>query len=226
MINAGANVLAVNDDGETALLYRLRRTRGSDLVQAASVAAAHIQAGAPLTQELQHAIHLISEDFEQIREAFDEAALPGTEAALAQLLKLFSVEPAAPVVRHDGVSPIKVNAAAWPDRFNALWDYLVPAAGSANTVQGEVIRVAGRIAAEIGGNGGANWNSRYREMLSEYPAMLASAVPLPDADRAEARALARALSRGRGNEEELDRIRELATRWVGLNPTPIPHTPR
>lgn len=91
------------------------------------------------------------------------------EAAVGELCALFE----APVVRetavHDGVSPILVtNVPGFKDNFRELWNFLVPPSGRAQTAQGEVIRIAGRIEDELMRNGGMNWDEDYREMLSTF----------------------------------------------------------
>lgn len=51
-------------------------------------------------------------------------------------------------------------------QFSWLWDYLVPMGGSAETVQGEVVRIAGRIGGELFNNGGRGSLTRIRSRLS------------------------------------------------------------
>src|SRR4051812_28930854 len=51
--------------------------------------------------------------------------------------------------------------------FFKLFETLVPESGQAATVQGEVIRVIGRMADEFASNGFANWDAGY-ERLSEF----------------------------------------------------------
>src|SRR5688572_28906342 len=47
-----------------------------------------------------------------------------------------------------------------------LWMRLVPKAGSAASVQGELIRCVGRLADEFYRNGNHNWGSLFREMIA------------------------------------------------------------
>lgn len=54
-------------------------------------------------------------------------------------------------------------------QFSWLWDYLVPMGGSAETVQGEVVRIAGRIGGELFNNGGGGSLTRMRSRLSRRP---------------------------------------------------------
>ena len=51
---------------------------------------------------------------------------------------------------HDGVSLINLPEEEDEDKaFQMFWDYLVPPAGKAQTAQGEVIRIAGRVQHEF-----------------------------------------------------------------------------
>jgi len=83
-----------------------------------------------------------------------------------------------PRVLHDGISPIVVKDAPWQDQHEMLWDLLVPSNRCAATVQGEVIRISGRIAREIDGNGGTNLDADFRAMAHAFVAYLKLA-PLP-----------------------------------------------
>ena len=71
--------------------------------------------------------------------------------------------------KHDGVSPIifKIgkNAIELRTQFHQLWDYLVPPSGRAETAQGEMIRIAGRVRHEMLDNGCINWDDDFNKML-------------------------------------------------------------
>jgi hypothetical protein len=117
-------------------------------------------------------------------------------------------------------APIAVAGTSWQEQFNELWELLVPSAGSAETQQGEAIRLAGKLSREILDNGSINWNSDFRAMadaLTAYPASLNSV-----ADAAELSALRDVVRTGSGDKPELYRLTELTVAWVLANPTPIP----
>ena len=69
---------------------------------------------------------------------------------------------------HDGVSPIYVPEGDEDKAFHQLWDYLVPPYGKAQTAQGEVIRIAGRVQHEFLGNGCINWDEDFQKMLDAF----------------------------------------------------------
>jgi len=123
---------------------------------------------------------------------------------------------------HDGHSAILVTATGWFEQHQQLWALLIPSSGAAATVQGEVIRVSGRISREIHHNGSANWDGDFKAMLAALVGHVSSGVPLPAAELAEARALAVALRGGNDDAEHTDRLCELAVHWVIANPQPLP----
>ena len=88
---------------------------------------------------------------------FDEAS-----AALAELCALFAVEqreakPAPAVGERLELDP-SVPALR---QYGDLWDLLVPDSGQCRTLQGEVIRIAGRVGHEVYDNGGINWDRSF-----------------------------------------------------------------
>ena len=54
------------------------------------------------------------------------------------------------------------------EEFQSFWDLLVPPKGKAETVQGEVIRIAGRIEYEFLDNGCINWDEDFKKMLDAF----------------------------------------------------------
>lgn len=74
---------------------------------------------------------------------------------------------------HDGISLINLpNEDDEEKAFQMYWDYLVPPCGKAQTAQGEVIRIAGRVQHEFLGNGCINWDEDFQKMLDAFLAYL------------------------------------------------------
>ena len=70
---------------------------------------------------------------------------------------------------HDGVSPINIPDEEDEDKlFQMLWEYLVPPCGKAQTAQGEIIRIAGRVQHEFLDNGCINWDEDFHKMLDGF----------------------------------------------------------
>src|SRR5262250_1339454 len=53
---------------------------------------------------------------------------------------------------------------SWQKEFSELWDALVPAEGQAETLQGELIRIAGKLTDQAFRNGNMNWNPEHEKM--------------------------------------------------------------
>ncbi len=212
----------------TPLEEALVSCRGIDIGRCAEVAEILVNAGARVTPAAKDYVRQIGEDTEFHREAFNKDYIEEIDAGLAKLYKLFDVEPIKQRKIHDGVSPIVVESGAWKEQFAELWELLIPSHGAAKTLQGEVVRIAGRVRDEMNRNGGCNWNRDYRMMLEDFVKHVATRVSLPEAELEEAKNLASSIGpRGDFNETSLDRLCELATKWVLLNPEPIKlETPR
>ncbi len=54
----------------------------------------------------------------------------------------------------------------YQNEYDTLWQSLVPKSGSADTLQGELIRLIGRLASEYYRNGNTNWNNDFRNMAT------------------------------------------------------------
>jgi len=142
-----------------------------------------------------------------------------TTRALAKLYEMFDVAPVPRRRTHDGKSRIEVESKDWHDQHEELWKLLVPGKGPAATVQGEVIRITGRISNEILGNGAVNWDSGYKMMARALCEHLRSGVPLPDDQLRDCEDIVGTV-RDR-SEEEVARLAGFAVTWVLLNPMPV-----
>lgn len=147
------------------------------------------------------------------------------EESFKILYALFDVEPVKPIVKHDGKSPITVDPSLdYKQQFTKLWEYLVPVQGKCVSVQGEVIRISGRLNDEINGNGGANWDGHYKKMVLEMPKCLADGNSLEKTDLERVQGICNSIleSGGYNCKEEINEIAEISVKWVSMNPDPIP----
>ncbi|MBP2298981.1 ankyrin repeat domain-containing protein [Azospirillum picis] len=246
LLEHGARVDALDGSGQTPLVYALRRCANSDIRRVEAVAQLLVAAErrpveakpksllsrflgrghgekTVATPEIASLVERIGKQFEFHRAGYNPDDVEATSAALDRLYALFGVMPVPRRVMHDGKSPVVATAARWEDRYQELWDLLVPSAGHADTVQGEVIRIAGRINDELERNGGVNWDADYRKMADAFLHHIRSATPLPDAALSEAdRLIAEAKAR---IGDDTARLRALAVDWVALNPAPL-HLPQ
>ena len=223
LVEQGVDLDAKNRIWErTPLEEALVSCRGIDIGRCAEVAEVLVNAGARVTPAAKDYVRQIGEDTEFHREAFNKDYIEEIDAGLAKLYKLFDVEPIKQRKIHDGISTIVVESGTWKEQFADLWELLIPSHGAAKTLQGEVVRIAGRVRDEMNRNGGCNWNRDYRMMLDAFVKHVASESALSDAELEEVKSLASSISpSGNFDETSLDRLCELATKWVLQNPEPI-----
>lgn len=132
--------------------------------------------------------------------------------------------------KHDGVSPIifeKVkNGIESRKLFHQLWDYLVPPSGRAETAQGEIIRIAGRVQHEMLDNGCMNWDEDFNKMLK----VVVKYVELEDKNQYpyEVKAVKRITNtlikcgkQGICSENWCEALCQFAVDWVQQNPNVI-----
>jgi ankyrin repeat protein len=223
LLEHGAALEVKDDSGQTPLAYCLARCNNIKIAKIAETAETLLNAGAKVTPDMKESVRRVGKEFEFHRDNFNTEYLAETDAGLAKLYALFGVEPVFKRCVHDGVSPITVSSQGWQKQHHELWGFLVPSQGAAKTVQGEVIRITGRVSDELYRNGGANWNADYRKMLNALIKHFASGAPLPQEELTEAKETAASI-RAKGDDEDavIDRLCELAVRWVLQNPNPVP----
>ena len=241
LLDHGARVDAVNASGQTPLVFALQRCANAQIERMAPMAERLLRAMSdrpqpprsllnrilggkakpePLvTPEMQTLVLRIGTDFEFHRAGYNPESVNAASEALDRLYRLFEVPPAPRRVLNDGNSPIVARARRWEDQHDELWRRLVPSSGPAATVQGEMIRIYGRLLIEIEENGAVNWDADYRKMVDAFLEHARSGQPLPETDLKTARTASVEARAGRGGAAELCR---LATVWVSLNPEPVP----
>ncbi|CUS45175.1 MAG: ankyrin repeat domain-containing protein [Pseudomonadota bacterium] len=222
LLEHGAHVDALDEDGFTPLEHALQRCSNAQIERMAPLAAALLDAGARTTKRTRDFVTRIGTDFEFHRANFNQESRDAASAALDRLYALFDVPPVPRRATHDGRSPIVATADRWQDRHQQLWALLVPSSGAAATVQGEVIRISGRIADELDGNGGANWDAQYRAMADAWLAHVGSGKALPGP---ELHSAAQVIAEVKQRTGDARRLCELAVAWVTLNPGPVALSP-
>lgn len=186
----------------------------------AEISAILLNAGASVTPAMKESVKRIGKDFEFFREKFNKDSVDEVLDALLQFYRLFDVEPVANRIMNDGTAPIQVTATTWSKQHQELWEYLIPPQGHAQTVQGEVIRITGRVSHEVLNNGGGNWDAEYRKMLDALTRHLGSGAPLAPVLLQEVADLAGRLRNG-SDYDAPARLCELAVLWVLANPQPL-----
>lgn len=222
LLEKGADVNPKNDRGQTPLDSVLTVCRGIYIAQTAEIASMLLDSGARKTSAMKEKVENIGKDFEFHREGINPDYLEAADQGLERLYALFNVKPVAKRITHDGVSPIKLVEGSWEEQYEELWSFLIPSSGAAKTVQGEVIRIPGRVRDELDRNGGVNWDRDYRKMLQAMPHYLSLGTPLSDTELEEIKqAIAQIHSKENDDEASLDRLCQLAIAWIKQNPKPI-----
>ena len=222
LIDKGADVNAKNDMGRTPLASVLMVCGGIYIAQTAEIVSMLLDAGAKKTPAMKEKVENIGKDFEFHRESIHPDYIEGADKGLAKLYEIFDVKPVEKRLTHDGVSPIKLVEGSWEKQYEELWSFLIPSSGAAKTVQGEVIRIPGRVRDELDRNGGVNWDRDYRKMLQALPQYLSLGSSLSEQELAETKELiAQIHGKDFDDEPRLDRLCQLALAWIKQNPEPL-----
>jgi len=219
LIAKGANVKAKDDMKHNPMEAMLYSVQSIDISKAAKTAELYLKAGLKPTKFAKEQITRIGEDFEFHRNNFNLEYLEETDAGLQQLYKLFGVPPVPRRIQHDGKSAIILEGDTWEEHYEQAWALLVPSSGSATTMQGEVVRIAGRVNDELLRNAMGNWNKEYRKMLTAISGYLQQGNPLSESELAEVADIQKHILEDDGTGTQ--RLCELVSAWVVQNPQPI-----
>ena len=219
LIAKGANVKAKDDMKHNPMEAMLYAVQSIDISKAAKTAELYLKAGLKPTKFAKEQVIRIGEDFEFHREGFNPEYLEETDTALQQLYKLFDVPPVPKRIQHDGKSPIVLTGETWEKCYEQAWELLVPSSGRASTVQGEVVRIAGRVNDELLRNAMGNWNKEYQKMLNAISGYLQQGNSLSESELAEVADIQKYILEDDGTGSH--RLCELATLWVTKNPEPM-----
>ena len=219
LIAKGANVKAKDDMKHNPMEAMLYAVQSIDISKAAKTAELYLKAGLKPTKFAKEQVTRIGEDFEFHREGFNPEYLEETDTALQQLYKLFDVPPVPRRIQHDGKSLIVLTGETWEKRYEQAWELLVPSSGRAFTVQGEVVRIAGRVNDELLRNAMGNWNKEYQKMLNAISGYLRQGNSLTESELTEVADIQKHILEDDGTGSH--RLCELATLWVTKNPEPM-----
>lgn len=120
----------------------------------------------------------------------------------------------------------------YQSEYKALWNELVPASGQAETVQGELVRVIGRLASEYYRNGNGNWDMGFRMYTNLLHKHLRDArVFQPDTFAGIELDINVIRAWGSGTremdytdgEDPFDRLTDRVVEWCQHYPTLLPH---
>lgn len=174
----------------------------------------------PVTEQMKTLMKKIGEEIEFYRSSMDKDFAAQIDAALEILYPLFDTQPVPKRVLFDGKTKIKVKSHTWQKQHAELWQLLVPGSGKADTMQGEVIRISGKLSYEILDNGCMNWDGEYRKLANALSDFLRTGKRLKEKEYTELDVIFGKIKDA--NEKEMCRLTELCVSWVLNNPEPVP----
>ncbi len=221
------------DDNKTPLLHML--SRGTEVWEKMKADCAELLIYAQKKQgdipsdewmKAQEYISNAGQQFEFYKNDMSEEHRKEIEMIMERYYIMFDVVPSKPVIKHDGKSLIEVDETLSIDeQHSTLWEFLVPSSGSCATIQGEVVRITGRVDDESNRNGGANWDTEYRKMLGALIQYFLQGNALSREEIEEAQKAINEINNVKascGCQSEIDKLVELAIGWIIQNPKPIP----
>lgn len=218
LLQQGARVDERNQEQLTPLELALRGCSNIDIQNMVLLARVLLDAGAEKTPRMRGFVEEIGSRFEFHRHGFRPDLVEVMSNALGELYEIFQVTPVPHRQIHDGSTPIIVKSQSWQSQHQELWNLLVPSSGPAATVQGEVIRISGRVAHELEDNGGGNWDGEYDQMADAFLEHMKSGASLLPPELTETAVIVAQLKRKSGDTA---RMAELAVKWVLQNLNPI-----
>jgi hypothetical protein len=218
LLTAGSEINAKNSSGLTPLEYSLQRCNNTDIPRMCDLTEVFLRYDLEITLKMREFVTTIGERFEFHRDNFNKEHVEEYSNALTKLYSLYGVSPVPTRMIHDGKSAIELAGETWEQNYNNLWDYLIPSKGPALTVQGEIIRIAGRVADELLRNGGGNWDRAYRQMCNAYIKHIASHNSL---EKDEISTLKDLISDIDLLMDETSQLQKYAVKWVSMNTNPI-----
>jgi hypothetical protein len=207
----------------TPLELALFTCRTIDIENTVKISRLLLNAGAKKTERIKEFVIVIGESFEFYNPNFHDESDEWINYGLGALYKLFDVEPVSKRLFHDGKSQITAKSKTWQKQHAELWKLLVPASGYAQILQGEVIRITGRMARELKDNGGVNWDNEYEIMADSFLDFVQKGEQLSGEELIELTKVV--IEVKQKNDTNIYRLSELGVKWVLKNPTPI-HLPQ
>lgn len=187
-----------------------------DIVKTEKMAEVMLERGAEITEQAKKYVTDIGKEFEFYRDGFNPEYLDEIDDALQKLYKLFDVPPVPKIVKQDLNQPIKIVGKTWQEQCDNLWRALVPGNGKASTLQGEALRIVGKLSYEILDNGSINWCSEHKKLVKALANYLQQGNP------ADEDTISAVESINPDSEETIfNKIAENTVKWISNNLTPI-----
>lgn len=223
LLDAGANIKVKDGMGHTALEEMLFRADGGHIPEIVEISKMLLRKRDLFDEDIKKQIRKIGENIEFYRrdiDSYDDAVKPDIlrrDQALQELYQLYKVDPVPTRVTLEVGDTIVLKSKNITQQHDELWRLLVPGSGAAKTLQGEVIRIAGKLSYELCHNGGMNWDMEYRKLVIALKSYLREGEKLTEAEYQEVDEILSACTKGQG-EAGMERLCALCVQWVLRNP--------
>ncbi len=219
LLEVGADVGVTDAKGNTPLECAFQNAITFDLIKLEPVTVYLLSQGVPVTEKLQGYMQKVAEDIEFRRKDLNPENIEELDCVMKHLYELLHVKPVPRRRLFDGTSEIEIHEKSWQKQHSELWNLLVPGSGHAGTVQGEVIRISGKLGYELLDNGGINWDADYEELANALYKYVCMGTPLSSDEEEEVRHIIKIIKNA--DEDTINRLTELSVKWGTLNRTPI-----
>lgn len=219
LVEAGADINVIVRE-QTLIGLALKRTSNINIPACADIVEYLLNKGVKRTGEEEQEVTRIGNHFEFYYDSMNPDAAVAIEAGLKRLYALFNVPPVPKRQKPESDKPIKVTATTWQKQHSELWQLLVPAKNHANTLQGEIIRISGKLSYEILDNGRMNWDEDYVKMTQAMADYMKQGN-FDENDFEECLILLKQIQADKADEAELEKLCELSVKWVLQNTMPI-----
>lgn len=221
LLKYNPNINTKDKSGSNILETILKICRNADIIDTVKISEILLNAGLKIEnkEKIKKYVTNIGKNFEFYRADINKDLIDDLDKALTKLYNLFDVEAVPKKIVYDGVSPIIPTSKKWQSIHEELWNLLVSGKGHASTLQGEVIRISGKMSYEILDNGAINWNKDYRIMLNSFIEYMSSYNALEEKYIDDLKELSKNITEK--SENEIAKLQMSAVKWVLLNPNPI-----
>ncbi len=197
----------------------LQTCQNIDIENMVMIADFLLHSGRKKKRDMKKLVTRIGEQFEFHRESFNKDSVDSVSLALDKLYNIFKVTPVPRRITHDNNSEFKIKEKTWEKQHQELWKLLVPSSGHARTVQGELIRISGRVSNEIEDNDSTNWDAEYKKMCIAFIELIITGQSLQQKEINEIKLVISSKQKLSGNTYILAKN---AVKWVLQNRKPIP----
>lgn len=149
----------------------------------------------------------------------DENLLKEENDNMKRLYEIFDVEPVPEREMVTENSLIKVKSTEWEKQYSELWNLLVPGSGRAKFIQGEAIRLLGKLSYEVIDMGCCNWDDDFNKLSSAYTILISYGEQLDSEEYKNIKSIMKNIKNF--DDDDFDYVAEMTVKWILKNPVPV-----